>query len=269
MPAERSEDLTLKILAVGGILAAVVDVLMVVWLGSLDPSYSHVRQFISELLEPGRPYTTLYAVWCVIWSLLYVGFAVALGRELRGQQGAWLGPAALFVVAAAGSVVGFFPCDPGGKAETLSGQIHLLTGGWIATVAMILAMPLTWIAMRQSEAWRGYRILTLATGVLLAICAGWLAVCHYGGFDRSVCAMGLVQRVHMGVFYLWTLAIAIRLLRRKRIFKNLDAVDAVGLGPRGLGVNLASARYNSVARDRLPSLTLRPDGSTYLAETRL
>ena len=211
MPAQQPKDCTVRWLAAAGIAASLGDVLLVVWLGSLDPDYSYPRQYVSELLEPGRPYAGLYAAWCVVWGILFAAFAIALGRGLQGSKGAWLGPAALLVLAPAGMVVGFFPCDPGGEAHSLSGQIHLLVGGWISTIAIILAPLLSWVAMRNSEAWRSYRVATLVTGLLLAVFAGCLAVGHYGNFDRSTYPAGLLQRLLMGIFYIWVAAVAIRI----------------------------------------------------------
>src|SRR5262249_23097793 len=133
------------------------------------------------------------------------------GRGLGGRNGAWLGPGALLIMAASSIVAGLFPCDPGGTAQTFSGQVHLIVGGWIGTSAIVLAPLLSWVGMRRSEAWRGYRTLTLAAGVLLAVIAGWLTICHYGNLDRSACAAGAFQRLFLGILYLWAEVAAFRL----------------------------------------------------------
>jgi hypothetical membrane protein len=198
-------------LAACGIVAPILDVLITAWLGALDPDYSHMRQYISELGEPGRPYAWAFSAWCVLWGLLFAGFAIALARGLGGRNGAWLGPGALLIMAATSIVVGLFPCDPGGTAETVSGQVHLIVGGWIGTPAIILAPFLSWVAMRGREGWRGYRGLSLAAGVLLAVASGWLTICHYGDLDRSAYAVGLVQRLILVILYVWVEVVAVRL----------------------------------------------------------
>src|SRR5262245_24159985 len=93
-------DVTMRCLAACGIVAPILDVLITVWLGALDPGYSQVRQYISELGEAGRPYAGVFSAWCFLWGLLFAGFAIALGRGLGGRNGAWLGPGALFIMAA-------------------------------------------------------------------------------------------------------------------------------------------------------------------------
>src|SRR5262245_51635437 len=121
-----------------------------------------------------RPHAGVFSVWCLLWGLLFAGFAIALGRVLGGWDGAWPGPDAVLIMAASGIVVGFFPCDPGGTARPVSEQVHLIVGGWIGTSATVLAPYLSGVGMKRSEAWRGYRALTLAAGALLAAVAGWL-----------------------------------------------------------------------------------------------
>jgi hypothetical protein len=211
MRGEKRADMTMRCLAACGVVAPVLDVLITVWLGALDPDYSHVRQYTSELGEAGRPYAAVFSSWCILWGLLFAGFAVALGHGLGGQKGSWLGPGALLVVAASSIAVGFFPCDPGGTARTLTGQLHLLLGGWIGMSAIVLTPFLSWAGMRRSEAWRGYRTLTLATGALLAAAAGWSAVCYFADLERATCAAGPAQRLFMGMFYVWVEVVAVRL----------------------------------------------------------
>src|SRR5262245_40436187 len=206
-------DVTMRCLAACGIVAPILDVLIKAWLGALDPGYSHLRQYISELGEAGRPYAAVFTAWCLLWGILFAGFAVALRRGLGGRKGSLLGPGAVFIMAASSIVVGVFPCDPGGTARTLSGQVHLIVGGWVGPPATVLEPVLSWVEMRRSEAWRGYRTLTLVAGALLAGIADWLTICHYGGFERSACAAGAVQRLFLGILYLWTEVVAVRLWR--------------------------------------------------------
>jgi hypothetical protein len=206
-------DVMMRGLTACGIVVPILDVVITAWLGALDPGYSHVRQYISELGEAGRPYAAVFTAWCLLWGILFAGFAIALRRGLGGRKGSWLGPGAVFIMAASSIVVGLFPCDPGCAARTVSGQVHLIVGGWLGTPATVLAPVLSWVGMRRNEAWRSYRALTLAAGALLAVVAGWLTICHYGGFVRSSCAAGAVQRLFLGILYVWTEVVVLRLWR--------------------------------------------------------
>jgi hypothetical membrane protein len=197
-------------LAACGLVAPPLDVLVTVWLGALDPNYSHVRQALSELGEEGRPYAAVFNAWCVVWGLLFMGFAVALGRGLGEGRYARVAPGALLVAGAGSILAGFFPCDPGCVGETFSARVHYLVGE-IATAATVVAPFLAWAAMRGNPAWRGDRSLTLASAGLIAFVTGWMAVCHYAGLGRSTCALGAAQRLFFGFLYVWVEAMAIRL----------------------------------------------------------
>jgi hypothetical protein len=199
-----------KWLAACGIVAPIIDVAIVVWLGALDPTYSHAKQFISELGATGRPFATLFSAWCVVWGVLYAGFAVALARGLARQRGRWLGPGALLVMAGCGLLSSFFPCDPGCVGETTSARVHILVGE-VATAATVVAPFLTLVGMRGSDLWRGCRGFTLTAGVLLAAATGWLAVGHFAHLGRAAAALGAAQRVWYGILYVWVGALALRL----------------------------------------------------------
>lgn len=224
MTAREPTVLTTRWLAAGGIVAPILDVLITAWLGTLDPGYSHVRQFISELGATGRPYARVFSVWCVLYGLLFAAFAVAMARGFDRQKGSWLGPCALLVVAACSILSAFFPCDPGCVGETMSAHVHILVGE-IATAAVVLAPFLASIGMRRSETWSSYRALTLGAGMLLAAVAGWLAVCHYAGLGRAACALGAAQRLFLGILYVWVEVVAIRLWRLGGAAEPVAAAD--------------------------------------------
>lgn len=204
--------LTMRWLAAGGVAAPILDVLISAWLAALDPNYCHVQQFTSELGETGRPYGTVFSAWCVAFELLFAGFAVALACGLDRQRGWWLGPGALLVVAISSVLCGVFPCDEGCAGRNVSGHVHRFVGE-IATVGVVLAPFLAWVGMCGNEAWHGCRALTLAVAGLLTVVGGWLAVCHDADLGRSSCALGAVQRLFLGILYVWVEVVAIRLWR--------------------------------------------------------
>lgn len=126
---------SMRWLAACGIVVPVVDVLVTVWLGALDPGFSHARQYISELGEERRPHAAVFNTWCVLYGLLLAPFAVAL----RCGTGAWLGPGAFFAVAGLSVLGGVFPCDPGCEGRTAAARVHHLTGE--AGVVVVLLTP--------------------------------------------------------------------------------------------------------------------------------
>jgi Protein of unknown function (DUF998) len=201
---------TTRWLAACGIVAPLLDVLVTAWLGALDPSYRHARQYISELGEPGRPYAAVFAAWCALYGLLLTAFALALHRGTGGPKGAWLGPGTFVALGALSILGGIFPCDPGCAGRTFSARMHLLTGE-ASAVGVLLSPFFTWAGMR-GEAWRGYRAFTLLAGGLVVAAGGWLAACQWA----SGCPVGAAQRLLLGAWYVWLGVVAVRLWRLAR-----------------------------------------------------
>ena len=195
-------------LAACGIVTPVLDVLVTAGLAALDPGYSHLCHYISELGEDGRPYAAVFNAWCVAYGLLFAGFAVGLGRGLGSRPVS----VALLTIAAASVAAGVFPCDPGCAGETPAAQAHFLTG-YFGIAGITLAPFLSWAAMRGRPAWRGYAAFSLAAGVLLVVATGWLAVGYYAYAGRGPWwfPVGVSQRVLLGIQYGWMLVVAGRL----------------------------------------------------------
>lgn len=65
--------------------------------------------------------------------------------------------------------------------------------------------------MKGSAVWRGYRTITLASAILLLASTGWLVACHFFGSEQEGCAVGVAQRLVVGILYTCMLAVGIRL----------------------------------------------------------
>lgn len=206
---QRTTDLTIRRLAAGAIAMVVLDVAFTVALAALDPNYNHWRQYISELGEEGRPYAALFNAWCLVYGLLFAGFAVALGRALKSHA-VLIAP---LIIAACSAASGLFPCDPGCACQTPIAQVHMLIG-YVALPANILAPLLAWSAMKADAAWHGFRGFTLAVAFLLLASTLYLAACHFLGRERYECPVGLAQRLILGIQYVWIVAVAMQLWRR-------------------------------------------------------
>jgi hypothetical membrane protein len=175
-------------------------------LAALDPQYSHSRQYISELGSVGRPYAAVFNTWCVVYGILFAGFAVAVGRTLNSRAVT----IALLVIAATSVVGGFFPCDAGCACQTSTARVHMFIG-YVAFAAIILAPLFAWSTMKGRAAWRGYRALMLASVLALMVATAWLGACHFAGREHAGCLVGTLQRLVMGIQYVWITAVAIRI----------------------------------------------------------
>ena len=174
----------------------------------LRPGYSSVSQAISELIESGAPNKLLLDAILLGFHGLVIPFAYGLHRGIGGGNGSRIGP---YLLAAAG-VLGvvltlFFPCDPGCKAVTLRGTLHILIAipmGFLILFA-ILAFSRR---LKHAEGWAGYStysLVTFAAGVLLAVTTVTLA-------ETSL--VGLLERLLTVSYQQWYVVMGIALIRR-------------------------------------------------------
>jgi len=197
---------SLRQLTACGVLAVLVDIVVTIGLASLDPAYSHWRQYISELGEDGRPYAALFNAWSVVYGFLFAGFG--LGSVALPEVAA--DPECVPVDRRLQCLTALFPCDPGCVGATPRAKVHVLWG-YVSLPAITLAPIFAWLAMKDRAAWRAYRAFTLACAAALLVSAGWLGACHLVGRVREGCAVGAAQRLVVGILYLWIVCMAIRL----------------------------------------------------------
>jgi hypothetical membrane protein len=211
---DMSNDYLLKWLALCGFVGPILDITVPMLVGIFDPGYSPVRQFISELGVPGRPYAPLISIWFAIGGLLFVAFALGLYRGLPRTRFSWVGPLLLATYGIFNGVgSGVFPCDPGCAGKTFSGQMHLTVSA-IGYVSMVLVPFFVWVSIRNDRRWAGYAATTLifqALGIGIFI---WFAVVtgETSEPSSSVSIIGGVQLLLLVVYYVWFMVIAYKLL---------------------------------------------------------
>jgi predicted permease len=139
----------------------------------------------------------------VTTGLLMVLFSysvyVLIGKSIPGVIGSGL------IVAAGISFIsmGFFSCDAGCLPLTLPGRIHLQVG-LFASVAAVAAMFLLGYSMRRTGTWNRYWQFSVVNGVLDLLI---LPVFVFSGNSD-----GLLQRVMVGIIFLWMEVLAIRFI---------------------------------------------------------
>jgi len=199
-----------------GIIAPLADTALTVFFASLHPDYDHIRQFMSELGETGRPFAGLVNAWFSVASLLLVGFGIGLATSLPASPKSRAGSTLYLVWALIGVIGGFFPCDPGCRGETTSAAVHLVLGG-VASVCILPAPMLLWMGVSSDATWRGYGWFIMVIQLLAVVFSIALAAAAYevyvAGQPLRELA-GLIQRLCWLVYYSWTIVLAATLLRR-------------------------------------------------------
>jgi hypothetical membrane protein len=187
----------------------------ILWLAVLGtamlarPAFSPVTDFISELGEAGST-TELFVRYAgfEFTGLLYVVFAIAAATFVRG--GVWPVIAALLIALdGVGRIgAGVYPCDPGCESVSATQELHRLfaTVGFCSGVLAALA----WGAVARRHAWlRGFANVSTGAGLLttaLLLLMTWSA--------NPYPLTGLYEHLATVVISVWTLLLAVRLVRR-------------------------------------------------------
>jgi len=195
-----------RVLLLAGIAAAVVLTVAIAWVGFLEPDYSHMAQFVSELGALGATHQEVFNYsGLVLAGLLTAVFSV--GLHLRLEPGRWfIVSSALVALAGIGRMIaGLFPCDPGCNMEdmSVSARIHALAG-FVALLSGALAPLLLAFGLRErpeSALFRPSLALGLASVVLVVLLFG---------LGPGAPFIGAIQRLVLAAFYGWVAVVAVK-----------------------------------------------------------
>ena len=169
----------------------------------LDPSYSQIRQHVSDLTATAAPTWASLAPFYLLYNVLATAFAIELYRASERGRPWQLGTALLIVNAVAGvMMVTLFREDIGGVPTTGAGAGHLVFAG-LSSIAILIAAFVYGIAFRRSAAWRSLSTFSFVMGLAFVV-LGPLAA--YATAQQSDLA-GLAERGPIGLFVLWLLVV--------------------------------------------------------------
>jgi hypothetical protein len=165
----------------------------------LDPSYSQIRQHVSDLTASGASTWTALAPAYLLYNGLAAAFAVAL-YSVSDRRRLWQAGTGLLLANAFAGVmmVTLFREDLGGVPTTIAGTGHLVFAG-LSSVSILVAAFVYGIAFRRSSAWRRLSTFSLAIGLGFVV-LGPLAA--FATAQKSDLA-GLAERGPIGLFLLW------------------------------------------------------------------
>jgi hypothetical membrane protein len=217
----------LTVLALCGIVAPVVFVLLVIVAGTFYPGYSHITQAISELGGVGAPNPLIQNTNFFVVGVLIVAFALGLRRNLTGAGRSALGAT---LVAAFGFVLvvhAVVPCDVGCEFVSPAGATHNITGlaGFLSVIAGILLLSRVFALDPDWRSYRGYSVLTAVVG--LASLVSWIALAKAA---RIEVMNGSLQRVFAGTILLWVEVVAVRLFVLSRSSAARERAAQAGHG---------------------------------------
>lgn len=196
-------SLPVTVAAACGMAAPVLFAIAVLAVGFGTTGYSPVTQLISELGIPGAPYAiVMNGIGLITTGILISIFAYAVHAIFcRGWKAA-LGSVLVLVAGLSFVAMGIVHCDLGCIPITPGGSLHLVFG-MIALVAGLGAALILSLVMIQEREWNGYWQYSLATGILI------LMLLPFFLFEPR--SAGLLQRILVGLVFLWMEVLAIRI----------------------------------------------------------
>lgn len=200
----------LRWLALCGIGAPVFHLLVPLVLGALDRGYSPMKQYISELALPGRPYGRIVNFSFVIAGLMLIGFAGGLYWGFPRNAISWIVPLLLLFDGISNILAGIFVVD----AKSTAGKIHTIFSQTGSNSRAILPF-FAWLSIRLDPQWQGIASFTLAMQAFVAIAFVLFAfVTETRKRASSRAIIGLCQRLFLGVYYTWIVGIAVWLITK-------------------------------------------------------
>jgi Protein of unknown function (DUF998) len=165
----------------------------------LDPSYSQIRQHVSDLTATGAPTWAPLAPLYLLYNVLAAVFAVEFYRASPRDRLWTVGTVLLLVNAFAGvMMVTFFREDIRGAAVTPGGVGHLVFAG-VSSLVIVVASFVYALAFWRSAPWRRLTAFSIAAGLGFTILGPIAAYAAAEGSDLA----GLAERGPIGLFVLW------------------------------------------------------------------
>jgi hypothetical protein len=215
MDASRARHVRPKIVALDssavlwagwlGLSAALIYIAATLAGSLLDPSYSQIRQHVSDLTASGASTWAALAPAYLLYNGLAAAFAVALyNASDRGRL--WQAGTGLLLANGFAGVmmVTLFREDLGGVPTTIAGTGHLVFAG-LSSVSILVAAFVYGVAFRRSSTWRRLSTFSLAVGLGFVVLGPLAAFATAQMSDLA----GLAERGPIGLFLVWLLVVGI------------------------------------------------------------
>jgi len=203
------------ILLICGIMASALYIVINIIVPSQWPAYNSITQTVSELSAVAAPTRTLWIILSTPYTLLMIAFSWGVWNAAKGNR---------FLRITGGLLIGYsllgilWPFAPMHLRKTLavgggtiSDTIHIVLGV-VTEIIYLLALALAAGALGRQ--FRIYSIITfialLTFGILTFLEAPHIAT------NQPTPLIGLWERINIGIFLLWVILLAIRLLRTEK-----------------------------------------------------
>lgn len=205
-------DRRLPMVGAAGVSAVGIYAFAVVLGGVLDPSYSHLRDTVSELTSSHAPDRVALGALFLAYNAALVPFAAGLYRTGPRTRGARAALVCMIAIAVGGVLLVVpFPQDSLGRPGTAAGAMHIALAAVVAPLTVATTFLLGF-AFRSDARWRGLSGFSMAMGFAILATGAAAGIGAAGGVAFS----GLLERLTIGAFLLWVLVLGLHALRNLR-----------------------------------------------------
>jgi len=210
-----------KLLLICGILSSLWYVAINIFVPMQDPGYNVASQTVSELSAIGSPTRSLWNLLCPIYSLLIIPFG----------WGIWLSSGHNRKLQAVGVMMliygfsGFFWPPMHLREALAAGEGSLTDTMHIVFAMMTIALMLLIIGFGAAALGKKFQFFSIACIVIFMV-FGVLIGLNSPGVSANLPTprLGIWQRINIGVFLLWVVVFAMRLLHKERIQNSSNAL---------------------------------------------
>jgi Protein of unknown function (DUF998) len=170
----------------------------------LDPSYSQIRQHVSDLTATGASTEADLAPPFILYNLLVFALAMNLYTAFRHSRLFQIGLGLLTANAIAGvMMVTWFTEDLGGAPTTPAGIGHVVFAS-VSSIAIVVGSFVYGFAFRRiARPWRTISFLSFGVGILFILAAPFAVVTTASNSDFA----GLAERAAIAPFIVWLLGV--------------------------------------------------------------
>lgn len=218
----QSQHILRKVLLFCGILSSLLYVGMLIFVPRQYEGYSSITQTISELSAIGAPTRPLWVPPGIVYTLLTAAFGWGIRQSAGNNQRLRIAGNLLAAYGIIGIAWVFVPMHRrevlAAGGATISDTMHLVMGA-VSNLFMMVSMGFAAAAL--GKRFRFYTIATIVTLLLFGILTGMNA--PDVNANQPTPWVGIWEIIMLGVFLLWTVVLAIILLRREKSAGSLTA----------------------------------------------
>lgn len=175
------------------------------------PGYSFTSQAISELMAIGAPSEAVVDPLFILYGVLALAFGVGVLREGSSRSRALRITGTLLIGYALFCFTGptLFEMHPRGTEGVSGDASHIIVTG---ALVLLLLLAMGFGAFALGKRFRAYSLGALSTVIVFgALTAPYVARL---GAGQSTPGFGIIERIHVYTFMMWTAVLAVALMRR-------------------------------------------------------